>query len=253
MLEKFDLTGKKAIVVGGAGDLGVSMLEGLAEAGAEAVVIDINDNVFDIAKKLNEKGLVVHPIKADISDRKQIKDSYERAMKIFGDHVDILLNTAGIQRRYHSEEFPEKDWDEVLAVNLSAVFFFCQLAANTMIPQGGGKIINVASLISFFGGITIPAYAASKGGVAQLTKALSNDWAAKGINVNAIAPGYMDTQLNSALIGDPIRSGEVLLRTPKKRWGTGEDMKGIAVFLASEASDYITGTVIPVDGGYLAR
>lgn len=173
--------------------------------------------------------------------------------KILDSHIDILLNTAGIQRRYKSEEFPEKDWDEVLAVNLTAIFFFCQLAANTMIPQGGGKIINVASINSFLGGITIPAYAASKGGVAQLTKALSNDWAAKGINVNAIAPGYMDTRLNTALIGDSVRSSEVLLRTPKKRWGTGEDMKGIAVFLASEASDYITGAVIPVDGGYLAR
>ena len=253
MLEKFNLKGKKAIVVGGAGDLGLSMLEGLVEAGAEAVVIDISDNIFDIATNLSARGFAVHPIKSDISDRKQIRESYEEAMKILDNHLDILLNTAGIQRRYKSEEFPEKDWDEVIAINLTATFLFCQLAANTMIPQGGGKIINVASLISFFGGITIPAYAASKGGVAQLTKALSNDWAAKGINVNAIAPGYMDTKLNTALIGDPVRSGEVLLRTPKKRWGTGEDMKGIAVFLASEASDYITGTVIPVDGGYLAR
>lgn len=253
MLELFDLTGKRALVVGGAGDLGLSMLEGLAEAGAEAVVIDISDNVYNIAKSLNEKGLKVHPIKADISDRDQIRESYKETLRIFDGHIDILLNSAGIQRRYRSEEFPEKDWDEVLAVNLSAVFFFCQLVANTMIPQGGGKIINVASVISFIGGITIPAYAASKGGVAQLTKALSNDWAAMGINVNAIAPGYMDTRLNTALIADPVRSNEVLLRTPKKRWGTGEDMKGIAIFLASRASDYITGAVIAVDGGYLAR
>ncbi|MGD9160046.1 MAG: SDR family NAD(P)-dependent oxidoreductase [Desulfobacteraceae bacterium] len=253
MLEKFNLTGKKALVVGGAGDLGASMLEGLVEAGVEAVVIDMSDNIYEVADTLKKRGFVVHPIKADISDRKQIKKSYEESLKLLDGHLDILLNTAGIQRRYKSEEFPEKDWDEVLAVNLSAIFFYCQLAANTMIPQGGGKIINIASIISFFGGITIPAYAASKGGVAQLTKALSNDWAAKGINVNAIAPGYMDTQMNTALIGDPVRSGEVLFRTPKKRWGTGEDMKGIAVFLASEASDFVTGVVIPVDGGYLAR
>ncbi len=253
MLEMFDLTGKNAVVVGGAGDLGVAMLEALVEAGSRAVVIDLSESVHDVAKSLSTKGFSVHPIQADISCRDQIRSSYAEALEFLGGRVDILLNSAGIQRRHPSEVFPEKDWDDVLAVNLSAIFFYCQLAAKTMIPQGRGKIINVASMQSFFGGITIPAYAASKGGVAQLTKALSNDWAAKGINVNGIAPGYMDTRLNTALISDPVRNAEALSRIPQKRWGTGKDMKGLAVFLASAASDYISGAIIPVDGGYLGR
>ena len=253
MLEMFDLSGKKAIVVGGAGDLGVAMLEALVEAGAQAVVIDVSESVHDVAQGLSKKGFAVYPVQADISCRDQLRSSYAEALEFLDGRVDILINSAGIQRRYPSEVFPEKDWDDVLAVNLSATFFYCQLAGKTMISQGGGKIINVASMQSFFGGITIPAYAASKGGVAQLTKALSNDWAAKGINVNAIAPGYMDTRLNTALINDAIRNSEALARIPQKRWGTGKDMKGLTVFLASAASDYINGSVITVDGGYLGR
>jgi 2-deoxy-D-gluconate 3-dehydrogenase len=167
--------------------------------------------------------------------------------------VDILVNAAGIQRRAPSEQFSENDWDEVLSVNLTAGFLYSQQVAPGMIAQGRGKIIHVASIMSQFGGITIPAYAASKGGLAQLTKALSNDWAAHGICVNAIAPGYMNTQLNTALIADEKRSTEVLLRTPAKRWGVPADMKGVVVFLASSASDFVTGTVIAVDGGYSAR
>lgn len=253
MLEMFDLTGKKAIVVGGAGDLGVCMMEALTEAGAQAVVIDLSDSIYTISESFQKKGLFVYPVKADISKRDQISVSYKEALKLLDGRVDILVNSAGIQRRHESEIFPEKDWDDVLAINLSAMFFYCQLAANTMIPQGSGKIINIASMQSFFGGITIPAYAASKGGVAQLTKALCNDWAAKGINVNAIAPGYMNTKLNTALVNDPVRTAETLARIPQKRWGTGNDLKGIVVFLASAASDYINGAVIPADGGYLGR
>ena len=253
MNEMFDLTGKKAIIVGGAGDLGASMVEAIAESGAEVVVIDYSDAVFSISESMREKGYTVFPIKADISDRTQIRSSYKKALSDLGGRLDILINSAGIQRRYKSEVFPEQDWDDVISINLSAMFFYCQLAANTMIPQGGGKIINIASMQSFFGGITIPAYAASKGGVAQLTKALSNDWAEHGINVNAISPGYMDTKLNTALINDPVRNAEVLSRIPKKRWGKGEDLKGIVVFLSSAASDYISGANIPVDGGYLGR
>jgi 2-deoxy-D-gluconate 3-dehydrogenase len=174
-------------------------------------------------------------------------------MQVLGGRLDILVNAAGIQRRHPSESFPEKDWDDVLAINLSATFFYCQLAANSMIPVGSGKIINIASIMSTCGGITIPAYVASKGGVGQLTKSLSNDWAAKGLHINAIAPGYMATKLNSALMADPVRSADILARVPQKRWGTGQDLKGITVFLASSASDYVNGTIIPVDGGYLGR
>lgn len=253
ILDQFSISGKKAMVVGGAGDLGVAMAEALVEAGAEIVIIDLDDKVFGICENLSRQGYTATAIKADVSDRAQIKSSFETALSTLGGKVDILVNSAGIQRRHKSEVFPEKDWDDVISINLNATFFYCQLAANVMIPNGWGKIINIASMMSFFGGITIPAYAASKGGVAQLSKCLSNDWAAKGITVNAIAPGYMDTQLNIALINDPVRNAEALNRIPMKRWGIGADLKGLTVFLASPASDYISGTVIPVDGGYLAR
>lgn len=253
ILEQFKLTNKKAIVVGGAGDLGKAMVEAISEAGAQTVVIDFDEQVFEMCEKFNSNGLNVSPIKADISKLSEIKDSYEAALEILGGTVDILINSAGIQRRYPSEDFPDEEWTKVISVNLDATFYYCKYAGNTMLKNGGGKIINIASLMSFLGGITIPAYAASKGGVAQLTKALSNDWAAKGICVNGIAPGYMDTQLNTALINDKKRTEEVFNRVPMKRWGNGEDLKGLIVFLSSSASDYVTGTIIPVDGGYLAR
>lgn len=253
ILEQFNLSGKKAIVVGGAGDLGKAMVEAVSEAGAQTVVIDFDDRVFEICENFKNSGLNVSPLKADVSKIEEIKDSYNAALGTLGGKVDILINSAGIQRRYPSEDFPDDEWHKVIAVNLDATFFYCKYAGNTMIENGGGKIINIASLMSFLGGITIPAYAASKGGVGQLTKALSNDWAAKGICVNAIAPGYMDTQLNTALINDKKRTEEVFMRVPMKRWGTGDDLKGLTVFLSSPASDYITGCVIPVDGGYLAR
>lgn len=253
ILEKFSLAGKKAIVVGGAGDLGIAMVEAISQAGAQTVVIDFDERVFTLCANLKNTGLNVSPIKADVSKIEEIKDSYKTALKILGGTVDILINSAGIQRRYSSENFPEDEWHKVLSVNLDATFFYCKYAGNTMLENGGGKIINIASIMSFLGGITIPAYAASKGGVGQLTKALSNDWADKGICVNAIAPGYMDTQLNTALISDKKRTEEVFMRVPMKRWGNGDDLKGLAVFLSSSASDYITGCVIPVDGGYLAR
>ena len=253
ILDTFSLAGKKAIVVGGAGDLGVAMVEAIAQAGAQTVVIDFDERVFGICDNFKEEGLQVDAIRADVSQRSEITRSYEEALALLGGKVDILINSAGIQRRYPSEVFPDEEWSKVIAINLDATFYYCKHAANTMLQHGGGKIINIASLMSFLGGITIPAYAASKGGVGQLTKALSNDWAAKGICVNAIAPGYMDTQLNTALINDPVRTAEVMTRVPMKRWGVGADLKGLAVFLASSASDYITGCVIPVDGGYLAR
>ena len=249
----FDLSGKKAAVVGGAGDLGRGMLSALAEYGAECVIIDIDENVYSLSEELNRQGFRTHAVRADISDRAEIRSSYAEAMKIFGNSLDIMVNAAGIQRRHPSEEFPESEWDEVLAVNLTAPWLYIQLAANTMIPAGHGKIITIASLQSFIGGITIPAYTAAKGGISQLTKTLSNDWARKGININAIAPGYMATKLNTALLADEKRSSEILSRIPQGRWGTGNDLKGITVFLASSASDYVNGITIPVDGGFLGR
>jgi 2-deoxy-D-gluconate 3-dehydrogenase len=253
IIERFSLAGRCAIVVGGCGDLGRGIVASLIDAGASCVVIDLDSAKAAFLGDLSRGEVSAHFISADISDRRQIRSSFSDALKLLGGRIDILVNTAGIQRRHPSEHFPEKDWDDVISINLSAMFFYCQLAGLEMIKRGKGKIINVASMQSFFGGITIPAYAASKGGVAQLTKALSNDWASKGICVNAIAPGYMDTQLNVRLVNDPIRSSEILARIPMRRWGTGDDMKGLALFLASDASDYVSGAVIPVDGGFAGR
>jgi 2-deoxy-D-gluconate 3-dehydrogenase len=249
----FQLTGKNALVVGAAGDLGYAIMEGLAEFGASVVAIDIDPKVVQLATSLREKGFNIFPLQVDIADRMAIKKSVTDAEHLLGGHIDILVNSAGIQRRCSSENFSEKDWDDVISVNLTATFIYCQQVSAGMIHQGYGKIINVSSIMSFFGGVTIPAYAASKGGVSQLTKALSNDWAEKGICVNAIAPGYINTQLNTALIRDEKRSAEVMLRTPLKRWGIPDDIKGVAVFLASNASNFVTGAIIPVDGGYSAR
>lgn len=252
-MKLFDLTGQRAIVVGGAGDLGFAILEGLIEAGASAVAIDISAKVKAQCSSLREKGYEVHGLEVDVTDRTAIKQSVSDAVQLLGGDIDILVNAAGIQRRAPSEDFSEQDWDDVLSVNLTAAFIYSQQVARGMIAKKRGKIIHVSSIMSQFGGITIPAYAASKGGLSQLTKALSNDWAAKGICVNAIAPGYIDTQLNTALISDEKRSTEVLLRTPVKRWGIPADMKGVVIFLASAASDFVTGTVIPIDGGYSSR
>ena len=163
------------------------------------------------------------------------------------------MNNSGMIRRHKSEEYPLEDWDMVINLNLNTVFQLCQLAGKVMLKQGSGKIINIASMLSFFGGYTVPAYSASKGGVAQLTKALANEWSGKNVQVNAIAPGYMATDINQALMDDAGRSHEILSRIPAGRWGTPEDMKGIVVFLASAASDYVNGAIIPVDGAYLAR
>ena len=188
-----------------------------------------------------------------MSVREELNNSFEVAVEKLGGSLDIMINAAGIASRTKSEDSPTKDWDRVIEVNLSAVFFLCQLAGKIMLKQKSGKIINIASMLSFFGGYTVAAYAASKGGVAQITKALSNEWARYGININAIAPGYMNTSLNKNLINDPVRNKEILDRIPAGRWGLPEDMKGIAIFLSSKASDYLNGAVIPVDGGYLGR
>ena len=253
MTSLFDLSGKRALVTGGGRGLGLGMATGLAEAGAKVVIIGSSAAAEKSAQALREKGLDVTGLRGDLSDRDELPVLFDQAVALLGGGIDILLNNAGVQRRNHCEDFTLEDWDTVLNVNLSTVFVLCQLAGRKMLAQGGGKIINMASMLSFFGGFTVPAYAASKGGVAQLTKALSNEWAGKNIQVNAIAPGYMDTEMNTALVNDEGRNAEILGRIPAHRWGRPEDMKGLAVFLASHASDYITGAVIPVDGGYLAK
>lgn len=246
----FSLEGKTALVTGGTRGLGKGIAEGLLEAGAKVVIVGSSDSVMDIADKMGEGA---YGLKCDLSSEKDIERGFNEALSILGGRLDILVNNAGIQRRNKCENFLLTDWDDVININLRAVFTLCQHAGRHMLNNGYGKIINVASMLSFFGGYTVPAYSASKGGVMQLTKALSNEWAGRGINVNAIAPGYMATDMNTALINDEGRNKEILSRIPAGRWGQAEDLKGLAVFLASSASDYVSGAIIPVDGGYMGR
>lgn len=195
----FDLTGRKAIVTGAAQGLAYSMAEGLMESGAEVAVIDISDRTVEVAREFCGRGFRCHGIQADLSRIDELEGVFSRAVDALGG-LDIIVNGAGVQRRYRSEEFPTEEWDFVINVNLNSVWKLCQLAGRHFLENGGGKIINIASMLSFLGGYTVAAYAASKGGVAQLTKALSNEWAGKNININALAPGYMATALNTAII-----------------------------------------------------
>lgn len=246
-MDLFDLKGKKALVTGGTRGLGHGIAQGLREAGAEVAIVGHSERVADVAQAEGFVG-----VRADLGDRKQLRRGFDEAMSALGT-LDILVNSHGIQRRHRAEEFPIVDWDLVIEVNLTSVFEMCQLAASIMLPNGHGKIINVASVLSYSGGLTVPAYAASKGGVAQLTMALANEWARRGVNVNAIAPGYMATDLNTALMANPERSRQIMDRVPAGRWGTPDDLKGAAIFLASPASDFVNGAIIAVDGGWLAR
>jgi 2-deoxy-D-gluconate 3-dehydrogenase len=249
----FDLTGKKAIVTGAGSGLGKGMATGLHKAGAEVVIIDINESARAAVEELGKEGAAVHYLKANLMDRQDLDRVFAEAVNVLGGRLDILINNAGMHDRRSCLDLPIEDWDKVIELNITAVFHLCKLAGGVMIPQGRGKIINMASMLSFIGGFNATAYAVSKGGVAQLTKSLSNEWAMKGIQVNAIAPGYMSTSMNSDLLQDEVRLPQINSRIPSGRWGTPQDLEGIAVFLASEESNYITGVVIPVDGGYLAR
>ena len=187
-----------------------------------------------------------------LENASEVSEAISSVVAYFG-KLDILVNNAGIQRRSPAVDFAEEDWDAVMNVNLKTVWLLCQQAGRQMLKQGSGKIINMASLLSYQGGITVPAYAAAKGGVAQLTKALSNEWAAKGVNVNGIVPGYIATDMNEALINDETRSRQIIERIPAGRWGEADDFKGAVVFLASDASAYIHGHLLAVDGGWLGR
>ena len=249
----FDLTGKKAIVAGGTGDLGRGIVAALRDAGADVVVLGRSENTFQVAEELQRDGKTrISGIRVDLTDRQALREAFEQALEILGT-VDILVNSQGIQRRHPAEEFPLDEWDEVIEINLTSVFELCQLAGRVMLARGHGKIVNIGSLNGFTGGITIPAYAASKGGVAQITKAFSNEWAGRGISVNAIAPGYMDTRMTEALVNDPVRNAQILACIPVGRWCGPEDLGGPVVFLASSASDYVSGHVLPVDGGWMGR
>ena len=252
MQKIFDLSGKIAIVTGCATGLGQGMALGLAEAGADIVGV-YHVKTPEIQKLIEKIGRKFIGIKADLSSIEPVNEIVETAVKRFG-HVDILVNNAGIIRRDDALKFSEKDWDDVMNINIKTLFFLSQSVTNQFIKQGnGGKIVNIASMLSFQGGIRIPSYTASKSGVKGLTMLLANEWAKYNINVNAIAPGYMVTANTVALRNDEQRNAEIVNRIPAGRWGLPSDLAGPVVFLASTASDYVNGYTLAVDGGWLAR
>jgi len=251
-VNSFDLTGKVAIVTGSNTGLGAGMAVALAEAGCDIVGVSRAD-AGATAARVKAAGRRFADVRADLSSIAPVDDIVRAALEAFG-RIDVLVNNAGIIRRDDALEFGEDDWDAVMDVNLKSLFFLSQAAARQFVRQGdGGKIINVASMLSFQGGIRVASYTASKSGVLGLTRLLANEWAAQRINVNAIAPGYMATANTAALRDDAQRNGEILGRIPAGRWGEPGDLAGPVVFLASSASDYVHGHTLAVDGGWLAR
>jgi 2-deoxy-D-gluconate 3-dehydrogenase len=245
----FSLEGKAGIVTGGSQGLGVGIAKGLVQAGANVMLASRNsEKLEEVARDLGHQARWQ---RTDVRSKDELKLLVEETLKAFG-KIDFLFNNAGIIRRYPSEEHPEQDWDDVINTNLKSVFLLSQMVARVMIEENSGSIINTASLLSVEGGKRVVAYAASKGGVAQLTKAMANDWARYNIRVNAIGPGYFITPNTEPLREDPQRYQEISQRIPLGRWGTPYDLMGVSVFLASDASAYITGQVIFVDGGWLS-
>jgi 2-deoxy-D-gluconate 3-dehydrogenase len=252
VLDQFSLGGKVAIVTGSSTGLGEGMAYGLAEAGADIAGVYHEDSPQN-QEKIEQMGRKFLGIQADLSSLEPIGGIIQKTVETFG-KLNILVNNAGIIRRNDAIDFTEKDWDDVMNVNLKSLFFFAQAAARQFLKQGtGGRIINIASMLSFQGGVRVPSYTASKSGVIGLTRLLACEWAPYNINVNAIAPGYMATRNTAPLREDPVRSKEILGRIPAGRWGTPDDLKGAVVFLASDASKYIHGFTLAVDGGWLAR
>ena len=252
ILDLFKLNGKVALVTGASAGLGAAIAVALAEAGAD-VAAHGNSRAPDAAcRSIELTGQRALPISGNLADRAVPEQLIKQTLDHFG-QLDILINNAGTIRRAPAVDYSEEDWATVIEVNLTSVFRLSQLAGRHMIERGSGKIVNIASLLSFQGGVTVPAYAASKGGVAQLTKALANEWAKYGINVNAIAPGYMRTDNTTALQADETRNRQILERIPAGRWGEPQDLAGGAVFLSSAASDYVHGHVLVVDGGWMGR
>jgi 2-deoxy-D-gluconate 3-dehydrogenase len=247
----FDLTGKVALVTGANTGIGQAIALALAGAGADVALAGRTPAV-ETEAAVRGLGRRAALVEADFSSAGVAPDVVERSIAALGG-LDILINNAGTIRRADAVDFGEEDWDAVIDTNLKSLFFLCQAAGRHMIGNGAGKIVNIASMLSFQGGIRVPAYTASKSAVAGLTKALANEWAGKGVNVNAIAPGYVATNNTAALQADETRNRQILERIPAGRWGTPEDIGGAAVFLSSAASDYVNGHILAVDGGWLAR
>ncbi len=251
--EKFSVAGKCCIVTGGAQGLSRGMAEGLLENGCKVVLMDIQeDKLKEVVEEYKEKGYEAFGVSGNLADREDLSRMFEEALDLLKGRLDVLIPAAGIQRRHLPEEFPMEEWDLVRKINLDHVFLMIQKALKVMLKQPeGGKIITIGSMVSWFGGTTVPAYTASKGAVTQLTKSIAVDCAGRNININALAPGYMDTEMCANMTQE--RKDETSKRIPAVRWGTPEDMKGPVLFLASAASDYLNGAVIPVDGGYLCK
>ncbi|NNE81709.1 MAG: SDR family oxidoreductase [Silicimonas sp.] len=254
MLSSFDLTGKTALVTGCKRGIGRGMAEALASAGADIVGVSasLEPEGSAVGDAINAMGRKFTAYQCDFSDRSALT-AFTQKLAADGVAPDILVNNAGTIKRKPAAEHPDEMWDEVIEVNLSAQFILAREIGRGMVERGSGKIIFTASLLTFQGGITVPGYAASKGGIGQLTKALANEWAGKGVNVNAIAPGYIATDNTEALQNDTARYNAILERIPQGRWGTPEDFAGPAVFLSSAASDYVNGEVLVVDGGWMGR
>ena len=254
ILDQFRLGGKVALVTGCKRGLGRAMALGLAEAGADIVGVSVTleEEGSEVGEEVKALGRKFSGYRCDFSDRSAI---YRFLARVKDEHpvIDILVGNAGTIMRSPAAEYSDEDWDKTIEVNLNSHFVLSREIGKDMIERGSGKIIFTASVLAFQGGILIPSYAASKGGIAQLTKALANEWAKYGVNVNAIAPGYIETDLTEALRNDPVRSEAILGRIPAGRWGRGDDLKGLVVFLASPASDYVNGAVVNIDGGWLAR
>jgi 2-dehydro-3-deoxy-D-gluconate 5-dehydrogenase len=248
----FDISGRVALVTGGRSGLGLAMSQALVAAGTRLAVVDVRTNCEELQRYVESCGGEMALFQADLTDRSQRCGLIDRVAEHFG-RLDILVNCAGIQHRQPAIEFELDKWDQIVSLMLTAVFELSQQAARVMRRQGGGKIINIASLASFQGAWTVPAYTAAKHGVAGLTKALANEWAAHNIHVNAIAPGYFDTEMCAAIINDPVREPKIRERIPAGRWGCPDDLAGPLLFLASDASDYVDGHVLLVDGGWMGR
>jgi 2-deoxy-D-gluconate 3-dehydrogenase len=251
MTHLFDLTGRVALVTGANTGIGQGIAVALAEAGADVALVG-RSSADETAERVRAAGRRAALVAADLSTIAPVAGIVEQTLAELGG-LDILVNNAGIIRRADSVDFSEEDWDSVIDTNLKSVFFLCQAAGRHMIGQGRGKIVNIASMLSFQGGIRVPSYTASKSGVAGLTKLLACEWASKGLNVNAIAPGYIATNNTAALQADETRNRQIVERIPAGRWGEPSDLAGAAVFLASSASDYVNGHILAVDGGWLAR
>lgn len=250
-MSAFDLSGRVAVVTGANTGIGQAIAVALAAAGADVALVG-RSPATETAARIEALGRRALPVAADLSSIAPVGDIVAQAVAGLGG-LDILINNAGIIRRADAVDFSEADWDAVIDTNLKSVFFLCQAAGRHMIAQGSGKIINIASMLSFQGGIRVPSYTASKSGIAGLTRLLANEWAARGVNVNAIAPGYIATNNTAALQADEARNRSILERIPAGRWGAADDLGGAAVFLASRASDYVNGHILAVDGGWLAR